>query len=180
VEALATTQSSRGVRHEDYDTIVVPQVPRPSLLTPEDFSHSLSLASQPHVVLPRYKTLRVGDIEIEVLPFFGEQPTRRGPSMPEGFRNWGNCYRISCPTFSALILADSGEDPMGRMSDVARNVVDKSGPVDVVMNPVDTSVQRVPYLGENGAQIPEYTGQPEHHRLQRIGSILGKLLVCID
>jgi C-terminal processing protease CtpA/Prc len=47
-------------------------------------------------------------------------------------------------------------------------------------NPVDTSVQRVPYLGENGAQIPEYTGSQSTIGSNESDPYLGDLFVLID
>lgn len=114
--------------------VVVPRVPTPSLLCPERFEESLSRVGQRAVVAGWGSTLEVGDIEIDVLPFYGEQPTRVAPGAPRGVRSWGNCYRVKTPTFSALVLVDSGADPDGDMLDVVRRSAADRGPVDVVLS----------------------------------------------
>jgi hypothetical protein len=76
----------------------------------------------------------VGDIDLDVLPFFGEQPTRDAPGPDAAIRNWGNCYRFNTEDFSAIVLVDSGADPLGSMVDVVRSSVESRGPVDVVLS----------------------------------------------
>lgn len=123
------------LRHCSHTTpVVVPHVPCPNLLTHEDFSDTLGLAGQPCKVLAWNDSLSIGDIRIESLPFFGEQPTRDGPAAPKHVRNWGNCYRVSCPLWSVFVLADSGEDPDGRMLDVIAESTRADGPVDAVVS----------------------------------------------
>jgi len=114
--------------------VIVPQVPRTNLLTPEDFSVSLrQLGLRP--LAPAWgSTLRVGDIDIDVLPFYGEQPTVGAPGPVEGLRSWGNCYRFTTPDFSALVLVDSGVDPMGDMVEAVRQLTERRGPTDVVLS----------------------------------------------
>ncbi|MDB6083138.1 MAG: metallo-beta-lactamase family protein [Gammaproteobacteria bacterium] len=114
--------------------VIVPQVPRRNLLTQEDLAQSLTLAGQKHDVLGWGSRITIGDLEIEALPFFGEQPTRTRAPPPEGVRNWGNCYRVNGPHFSALVLADSGGDPMGEMRDVIAASVASDGGVDVLLS----------------------------------------------
>lgn len=107
------------LRHSDSTTtVLVPAVPRQNLLTPVDFSAALSISGQRHVCLGWEDRFQVGDIEIQALPFYGEQPTRSSPGAAEGVRNWGNCYLVKCPQFSVLVLADSGADAMGDMREV--------------------------------------------------------------
>ncbi|MFY0528770.1 MBL fold metallo-hydrolase [Archangium gephyra] len=115
--------------------ILVPEVPRPNLLSMEDFTQSLQRAGlQQARAVAWHSTVRVGDIEIDVLPFYGEQPTRGAPGPAEGVRSWGNCYRITCPQFSALLLVDSGVDAMGDMVEAVRQNTARRGPVDVVLS----------------------------------------------
>lgn len=59
--------------------VIVPHVPRVNLLTEEDFSASLELVGQKAYAPEWYSTLKIGDIEIDILPFYGEQPTRHPP-----------------------------------------------------------------------------------------------------
>jgi L-ascorbate metabolism protein UlaG (beta-lactamase superfamily) len=113
--------------------VIVPRVPFPSLLTFEDFQSTLRLAGQETRVAPWGETLKVGDIEIDVLPFYGEQPLREGAPLREGLRNWGNCYRFTTEDFSCLVLVDSGADPAGDITQVVAESQKKRGPVDVVL-----------------------------------------------
>lgn len=114
--------------------ILVPVVPRPNLLTAEDFAASLQQAGLKAQAVAWGSTLKVGDFEIDVLPFYGEQPTRGLPGPAEGLRSWGNCYRVTCPLFNALILVDSGVDPLGDMVEAVRQSATRRGPVDVVLS----------------------------------------------
>ncbi len=114
--------------------IIVPQVPRTSLLTSTDFTRMLQLMGQ-NVLAPAWgESVTIGDIDIDILPFYGEQPTPTAPGTDAVVRNWGNCYRFTTPEFSVLVLVDSGEDPAGRMIEVAEQSMRKRGPVDVVLS----------------------------------------------
>lgn len=75
----------------------------------------------------------VGDIDVEVLPFYGEQPTYRDVTTPAGVRNWGNCLRFQVAGMSAVLLVDSGEDPHGVVYEALRRSVARFGPVDVLL-----------------------------------------------
>jgi L-ascorbate metabolism protein UlaG (beta-lactamase superfamily) len=113
--------------------VIVPRVPRVSLLTFQDFEATVRACGQ-SVQAPAWgETVKVGDIEIDILPFYGEQPTREGPRMREGLRSWGNCYRINTEDFSCVLLVDSGVDPEGSMAEVLAESCRRRGPADVVM-----------------------------------------------
>jgi L-ascorbate metabolism protein UlaG (beta-lactamase superfamily) len=113
--------------------IVVPQVPRRSLLTLPDMAHELRTLGL-HAVAPAWgETVQIGDITIDVLPFYGEQPTRDEPLADPALRSHGNCYRIQTPQLSALILIDAGTDPAGSMVAVAEASRRRRGPVDVTL-----------------------------------------------
>jgi hypothetical protein len=113
--------------------VLVPRVPFPSVLTFEDFQASLRLCGQTALAPAWGETVKVGDIEIDVLPFYGEQPVRDGPPLREGLRNWGNCYRFTTEDFSCLVLVDGGADPAGDMTQVVAESCRKRGPVDVLL-----------------------------------------------
>lgn len=113
--------------------VLVPRVPRPSLLTFQDFAASLRACGQA-VQAPAWgETVRVGDMEVDVLPFYGEQPLREGARLLEGLRNWGNCYRINTEDFSCLLLVDGGADPEGNMVEVVAESCRRRGPADLVL-----------------------------------------------
>lgn len=114
--------------------VIVPVTPRPNLLTSEEFRASIERIGLSAIAMAWGTTTRVGDIDIDVLPFFGEQPTRTAPGPVDGLRSWGNCYRFTTPEQSALLLVDSGVDPSGSMLDVVRQSVVERGPVDVVLS----------------------------------------------
>jgi len=153
------------LKHCDERTrVIVPQVPRVNLLTREDFSQSLKIAGQSHEVLPWGGRCMVGDVEIQALPFLGEQPTRKGPPALDGVRNWGNCYRVTSPRFSALILADSGGDPMGEMRDVIARSRAKDGPIDILLSCCESFPEGI------NAGLPDYLLTLPFDTLRRIFS----------
>jgi L-ascorbate metabolism protein UlaG (beta-lactamase superfamily) len=114
--------------------VIVPRVPRPNVLTFQDFEASLRTCGQAAKAPAWGETVRVGDIEVDILPFYGEQPTRDGPPLREGLRSWGNCYRFQTEDFSCVLLVDAGEDPNGAMSKVLAESCRRRGPVDVVLS----------------------------------------------
>lgn len=119
----------------DPDTpVIVPDVPRPNMLCAERFTDSLAAVGQAAIIGKWGSTVTVGNIEIDILPFRGEQPTRDGPGPPDDLRNWGNCFRVNTPDFSAVILADSGVDPSGDICPVLETSVQRRGPVDFLLS----------------------------------------------
>jgi L-ascorbate metabolism protein UlaG (beta-lactamase superfamily) len=141
VDAICITHSHRdhfslasiiGYCHRD-TKVIVPPVDSPNLLA-LDMRRCCELVGL-DVVAPRWgEVVRIGDIDIEILPFYGEQPTRRSRTTPAGVRNCGSCYRFNLPTFSAAVLADSGEDPEGVVYAALRGSVSRFGPIDVVLS----------------------------------------------
>jgi hypothetical protein len=125
--------------------VIVPRVPRTSLLTPFDFAASLQAVGQATIPLGWGEATVIGDIEIRALPFYGEQPTRAGPGAPDGVRNWGNCYRVTTPELSLLVIVDGDDDPAGSMSAVAASSFATDGPVDVVLSCLRTFAS--PFFG---------------------------------
>jgi hypothetical protein len=112
--------------------VIVPDG-KANLLAPEDLVGSLRLAGQEVVPAAWHTTLRVGDIDIDVWPFYGEQPVRSGDSLG-ALRNWGNCYRFTCPEFSVAVLVDSGVDPSGDMLEVLARSRAERGPLDLLLS----------------------------------------------
>ncbi len=150
---------------------VVPHVPRPSILSTDDFSRQLRMAGQNTIVARWGSTVRVGDIEIDALPFYGEQPSRDTPTVNTDIRNWGNCYRVNTPGFSALFMADGGADPAGDMTEVARDSRRRRGPVDAVL----LCVRAFPgpfFGGLSRDWLPlRFDDLRAHHRLYRRGRL---------
>jgi hypothetical protein len=114
--------------------VIVPCVPRVNLLTPVSFAHAGRLAGLDIIEAPWSSRVRIGDIDVDVLPFLGEQPTTASGAAGSELRNWGNCYRVTTPDFSVLLLVDAGRDALGSVADVAAATRKERGPVDVVMS----------------------------------------------
>ncbi len=115
--------------------IIVPRVPRATLIC-EDMVNLLRKLGFTRIYAPRWydPPFRVGDLEVHVLPFYGEQPMlREGHRDPE-LRNWGNTYFIRSPAYNAFIAIDSGSDVHGSMQEVATHVRQQFGPVDFLFS----------------------------------------------
>lgn len=125
--------------------VVVPAVPRLNLLCDEHFAHSVAAVGLPAIEAQWEQHLRIGDIEIDVLPFYGEQPTRDEAGVPPDLRSWGNCYRITTPQLSVIAIADAGTDPQGSMEDVFARSRRSRGPVDFVAS--STRDLHCPFFG---------------------------------
>ncbi|MEX1364812.1 MAG: MBL fold metallo-hydrolase [Nannocystaceae bacterium] len=113
-------------------TVVVPAVPRVNLLCDERFSESIAAVGLEPIEAQWGQHLRIGDIEIDVLPFYGEQPTRDEAGVAPDLRSWGNSYRITTPTLSVIVIADAGTDPQGSMEEVFEASTRRHGPADFV------------------------------------------------
>jgi L-ascorbate metabolism protein UlaG (beta-lactamase superfamily) len=114
--------------------VVVPPVPRASLLAPNEMLETLRLFGQRAMAPEWGSALRFGDIRVDVLPFFGEQPVREGEGPHPDLRNWGSCYRFQTPELTAIALIDSGVDPLGDMSNAVRASREQNGPADFVLS----------------------------------------------
>jgi hypothetical protein len=114
--------------------IVVPRVPTNSIIC-EDLEQRLRTLGFKNVIAPEWYSppFLIGDIEVCALPFFGEQPLRRGILRDRNLRNWGNTYFIRTDQYSCWCLIDSGDDPLGSASEVARHVNDRFGGVDLLL-----------------------------------------------
>ncbi len=117
----------------DTTALIVPRVPRTNILSRACPAADLRDLRIPHLELDWGERVDVGDIEVEALPFFGEQPLVSGSPLWFPIRNWGNCYRVTTPDFSLLILVDSGKDPAGSMVEVLDDDQRRNGPADLVL-----------------------------------------------
>lgn len=117
--------------------IIVPKVPRGSI-TCEDMEARLKgLGFKQVMAVDWYADpITIGDIEIHVLPFYGEQPLvpEFNETKHPDLRNWGNTYLLRTPEYSSWFLIDAGTDPMGSMAEVAAYVKQKFGGVDHVLS----------------------------------------------
>ncbi|MEH1830136.1 MAG: hypothetical protein V7L22_33165 [Nostoc sp.] len=117
--------------------IVVPKVPRGSI-TCDDMQARISSLGFKQVIAVDWNSepIQIGDMEVYVLPFYGEQPLVPGydqPKYPE-LRNWGNTYLIRYEDYSSWCLVDSGMEPAASMIEVAQQVTQRFGSVDQIIS----------------------------------------------
>lgn len=112
--------------------VIAPRVVATSLLTRTTFVDQLAACGQRAHAVEGGDVLVFEDIRIEVMPFFGEQPTRDAPGPPTNVRNWGATYWIEAPGLRAAVLADAGVDPAGDIADAVSAVAKRRGPPDIV------------------------------------------------
>ena len=114
--------------------IYTPRVNTPNLLTPTNFVDDLNDLSLNVKISDWHTSVNVGDVCVDILPFYGEQPTSLIGLGDLRLRNFGNCFRVTTPHFSVFILVDSGSDYSGNMlSEISRSVEHK-GPADGVIS----------------------------------------------
>jgi L-ascorbate metabolism protein UlaG (beta-lactamase superfamily) len=130
--------------------VYVPEVPRRSLLA-QDMADQLRLCGIPCRCCAQGSVTTIGDVAIEALPFYGEQPSARVSPVDTRLRNWGCCYRIDSDRFSALLLADSGADPNGDILAAISDSVHRRGPIDLVLGCL-----RNMYLPFETSGLPSY------------------------
>jgi L-ascorbate metabolism protein UlaG (beta-lactamase superfamily) len=152
-------------------SIYVPVVPRASLLS-EDMASELALCGVPAKSCETGSLIDIGDVTVEALPFFGEQPSARVSPAEAGLRNWGNCYRVDTPGFSVLILADSGTDPAGNMPATIHDSVRRRGPIDVVLGSLRNMYLPFDVYGLSGYYaVQPMNGLRDDHSLWRRGKL---------
>ncbi|MTF40713.1 MBL fold metallo-hydrolase [Cyanobacterium aponinum] len=117
--------------------IIAPKVPRGSIMCEDMKARLESLGFTNVMAVDWYaEPILVGDIEINVLPFYGEQPLVPEFNQPKhpDLRNWGNTYLINTEYYKSWFLIDSGDDDMGTMAEVAEYVKEKFGTLDHVLS----------------------------------------------
>lgn len=115
--------------------IVVPKVPRSTIICGDMRRLLLDMGFRNVISVDWYSDpITIGDIQIYVLPFFGEQPLRFDVPKDSRIRNWGNTYVIRTEHYSSWFLIDSGNDALGTMADVAQQVITKVGKIDFILS----------------------------------------------
>lgn len=111
--------------------IVVPKVECPNILTPS-FLPILSAMGFENVIEADWGelALTIGDIKVRAMPFYGEQPRANGPVRDTRLRNIGNTYLIEAVGDRSWVIVDTGDDVMGKMKDVASQILKQYGPVN--------------------------------------------------
>jgi hypothetical protein len=105
----------------------VPPVERESLFSTDCALRLRQVGFRQVEALPWWSERTVGDLTIQSLPFYGEQPTS-GEGVYPNLRNIGSTYTVRSGECSAAFLADSGSDAEGSMDTVCST----SKPVDYV------------------------------------------------
>jgi hypothetical protein len=117
--------------------IFVPKVPRPSIMCEDMAGRLRELGFTQVIELDWYADpVRIGDIDVHVLPFYGEQPLVPEFDQPihPDLRNWGNTYLLNTEFYKSWLLIDAGQDPMGSMLEVAERVKQQFGSVDLIVS----------------------------------------------
>lgn len=117
--------------------IIVPKVPRGTIICEDMQARLESLGFKNVIAVDWYAApIVVGDVEIHVLPFYGEQPLVPEFNQPihPDLRNWGNTYLLRTKYYTSWFLIDAGTDPMGSMIQVAEYVKQKFGTVEHVLS----------------------------------------------
>jgi L-ascorbate metabolism protein UlaG (beta-lactamase superfamily) len=138
VDAVAITHShpdhfvpSTLIQLPPSTRMIVPRVERETILTVAMATRLRELGFTDVVELDWWQSVRVGDVEVVALPFYGEQATDAERLHPD-IRNHGNTYFIRTPSFSAAFVADSGRDGLGDVRQVAARARREVGSPDVL------------------------------------------------
>ena len=119
--------------------ILVPKVPRASIICDDMQQRLQSLGFKNVIAVDWYsEPLVIGDIEVNVLPFYGEQPLLHEYSKHQDLRNWGNTYLLRTEHYTSWFLIDSGNDATGKMAEVSAYVQQKFGTVDILLSNLRT------------------------------------------
>jgi L-ascorbate metabolism protein UlaG (beta-lactamase superfamily) len=113
--------------------LVVPRIERETLLAAHMAARLREVGFTHVTELRWWQSLRIGEIEVHALPFYGEQPTDGEVLHPE-VRNAGNLYLVRTPRFAAAFLVDAGRDGQGNVKQVAAEARERFGPIDVVFS----------------------------------------------
>jgi beta-lactamase family protein len=115
-------------------TIVVPDVPRTSMLCP-DMAAILRDAGFTNVIAaPWFSRVRIKDVDVRVYPFYGEQPWLSFAAPVADLRNHGNTYVVEMDGCKSWLLVDSGQEHGQAMAALCETVLRDVGSVDLVMS----------------------------------------------
>jgi hypothetical protein len=156
--------------------IIVPKVPRSTILCENMHQILCNLGFTNVIAVDWYSDpLVIGDIEVHILPFYGEQPLLNEPPQHPDLRNWGNTYVLKTQDYTSWLLIDSGKDSMGDMFEVASYVQRKFGSIDFLLsnlreffigyqqcNPFYISGQGEYWLSLSTEQIKRFPSMKEH------------------
>lgn len=119
-------------------TIVVPQVPRCSMLCPDMAGILRDAGFENVIAAPWFSRVRIKDIDVRVYPFYGEQPWLSFAAPVADLRNHGNTYVVEMDGCSSWLLVDSGQEYGHAMVELCERVLRDVGRIDVVMSNLRT------------------------------------------
>ncbi len=99
----------------------VPPVERESLFSTDCALRLRQLGFTNVEALDWWSERRIGDVTLQALPFYGEQPTASGGVYPK-LRNIGSTWRVETSRESYAFFADAGDDALGHMDSVAKKM----------------------------------------------------------
>lgn len=111
--------------------IVVPVVPRESALSIDMAARLQQLGFRRVHSLPWQEVMRMGDVSVRALPFYGEQPGD-GERLHATVRNLGNLYTVQTPTLKVAFSVDAGRDTAGDVRAVAAQDARAHGAADLL------------------------------------------------
>ncbi len=119
-------------------TIVVPQVPRASMLCP-DMAAILRDAGFTNVIAaPWFSRVRIKDVDVHIYPSYGEQPWVSFAAPVADLRNHGNTYVVEVDGCKSWLLVDSGQEHGHAMTELCEAVLRDVGSIDIVMSNLRT------------------------------------------
>jgi hypothetical protein len=111
--------------------IYVPFVPRESILAIDMVARLREVGFSHVQALPWGDSVTLGDVVVEALPFYGEQPTT-GDVLHADVRNFGNAYRVDSSSGRFALTVDCGADARGNTAQLASRSNAAKGSVDAL------------------------------------------------
>lgn len=131
--------------------IVVPPAAGNSIVSC-DMTALLRAAGFRNVVAPAWwaEPVRIGEILVHALPFYGEQMLVDRAIPNPAFRNAGSTYLFETGAHRTWILIDSGREHLGTMWQAAEEVYRRFGAVDAVLSNLSEFTMFGPYYINSG------------------------------
>lgn len=140
-----------------HTTIIVPKVPRHSMLCP-DMATLLRDAGFARVVeAPWNSTIRIEDVALHIYPFYGEQPWLTFDAPAADLRSHGNTFVIEMDGYRTWLLIDSGREYGHSMEDLCKAVLAELGSIDLVLSNLRSFVWHPKQIDGSGRYLFCYT-----------------------
>lgn len=133
--------------------IIVPKISRTNILTSSIVAPLHAMGFENIIEVEWWQqAIKVGDITVTALPFYGEQPRSQAPLRHTELRNIGNTYLIETPCDRSWLIVDTGDEFDQKMSSVALTLKEKYGSVDHVASNLGKFRIRIPtYVSGSGS-----------------------------